>query len=419
MHFATGFFLAVTGRSYRQEDLNFTVALPARKQPEGNYALLNLREHLVESGRISDSMEPRELHLLRTHLQAVADNDDAVYPMFAKKAGFGSDYSASSSILVGRSKDNDGFLGQFVKSVLERSVDGQAILRFTENWLSSKDATMDELLAPLLEDEAEDVDLSKIAEEKLGRVEPARLDRVSDINAAETAAIRRLCENCSDMPVEFRLRYLIIGLGCWVASYLRRSTLSEGASGMPLLADMTGGGSLRMREQSRWSYTRFRESVIERFVRLAETDAFADCQDAWEWVQSELDGRPKVEEFFRELLIRNGLAQPRGGSVNSKHIELQPDTLAMLTLSVIGQDEGPVPLPEFFERMSADWGLCFGGRPKDADELAAHGYFGLDEKTDLTANVEATTELLINLGLARKYSDGLVLCQTAYSAATS
>ena len=115
-----------------------------------------------------------------------------------------------------------------------------------------------------------------------------------------------------------------------------------------------------MREQSRWSYTRFRESVIERFVRLAETDAFADCQDAWEWVQSELDGRPKVEEFFRELLIRNGLAQPRGGSVNSKHIELQPDTLAMLTLSVIGQDEGPVPLPEFFERMSADWGLCFG-----------------------------------------------------------
>ena len=170
-----------------------------------------------------------------------------------------------------------------------------------------------------------------------------------------------------------------------------------------------------MRDQSRWSYSRFREIVVDSFAALSETSAFEDCQEEWEYVKSELQGRPKVEEFFRELLIRNGLAQPRGGRVNAKHFELQPDTFAVLALSLIDNKEGFVPLPEFFERMFTTWGLCFGGRSTDAEALTSHGYFGLDEKSDLSANVEATTDLLIDLGFAHKYSDGLVLCEIGNS----
>lgn len=415
VHFATGFFLAVTGRNYKQRDLNFTIALSARKEPEGKYALAALREHLIEAGRIAGSIEARELHLLRSHLHAVADNDDAVYPMFGAKAGFGSDYSSSSAQLVSRTKDNDGFLGQFVKSVLEKSPDGMAILHAAETWLKTQGATTDELLAPLLDPESEEMDLSHVSVTKLGEVEVDRLENISNLLALETAAIRKLCDNCARLPVESRLRNLVIGLGCWVASYFRRFRFNTLDSPLPLLVDMTNGASSRMREQSRWSYSRFRETVVDSFAALAETSAFADCQEAWEYVQRELQGRPKVEEFFRELLIRNGLAQPRGGRVNAKHFELQPDTFAVLALSIIDKDEGLVPLPDFFERMFTTWGLAFGGRSTDADALTSHGYFGLDERSDLSANVESTTDLLINLGFARKYSDGLVLCEIGNS----
>lgn len=410
VHFATGFFLAVTKKNHKQRNLNYTVALPARKEPEGKYALAVLREHLAEEGIISDSFEASDLHLLRTHLQAVADNDDAVFPMFGKKAGFGSDYSASSARLVSRLKDNDGFLGQFVKSVFEHSDEGRKVLKSVETWLFNDQSATDELLAPLLDDEFEEVDLAEIAQSRLGSSPEDRIESVANLLVRETEAIRNLCENCADIPVEVKLRFLMIGLGCWVTSYLRRSNLPENTNPLPLLLDMTGGASSRMREQSRWSYTRFRETVVDGFAGLAESQTFDHCQAAWEWVRTELDGRPKIEEFFRELLIRHGLAQPRGGRVNVKHFELQPDTLAVLSLSVLGKGEEMVPLPEFFARMFETWGVCFGGRSIDADMLTAHGYFGLDEKTDLTANVDATTELLVDLGFAQKYSDGLVLC---------
>jgi hypothetical protein len=410
VHFATGYFLAVTGKNYKQRDLNYTVALPARKEPEGKYAIEALHDHLKEAGKIDPSLSHHDLHSLRIHLQAVADNDDAVYPMFGKKPGFGSDYSASSARLVSRTKDNDGFLGQFVKSILELSEDGREILHKTEEWLSGTDTTSDRLLAPLLDGEAETTNLAEQAEAKLGPLDQERAQRISILLASETKAVCRLCSNCDSLPVEAKLRYLIIALSFWVTSYLRRVTFKEEQKIPPLLVDMTGGKSIRMREQSQWSYTRFRECVIAYFMRLAEAGAFEQCQTAWDYVRDELDGRPKVEEFFRELLIRNGLAQPRGGRVNTKHFELQPDTLAVITLTLMLKSEEPVALPEFFERMYNTWGLCIGGRTKDADVLAAHGYSGIDEKSDLIPNVEATTNLLSSLGLARRYSDGLVLC---------
>ncbi len=410
VHFATGFFLAVTGQNYKQRDLNYTVALPARKEPEGNYTLSALQDHLTAAGKLPQSFSPRDLHLLRTHLQAVVDNDDAVYAMFGEKPGFGSDYSACSARLVSRTKDNDGFLGQFVKSIFERSQDGQEILRLTKSWLTAGETATDWLLSPLLDEEGEDVDLAEKARTKVGDIGDDRANHVAQLLACETKAIRTLCENCDSLPPERRLRYLMVGLGCWVTAYLRRLSFTADQL-LPLLVDMSAGLSSKMREQSRWSYTRFRESVVASFGSLAEQGIFDDCQTAWEWVKAEYGGRPKIEEFFRELLIRNGLAQPRGGRVNAKHFELQADTLAVVVLSVLSRSEDVVALPELFGRLFATWGLCFGGRSADADLLAAYGYFGLDEKSDLSPNVEATTELLVDLGFARKYSDGLVLCE--------
>ncbi len=123
-------------------------------------------------------------------------------------------------------------------------------------------------------------------------------------------------------------------------------------------------------------------------------------------------GRPKFEEFYRELALRSGLAQPRASRVPAKHFEPQPDTLRVLALSVLPVADGFLPLPKLLDRLYAVWGLVFGGRPQDAELLGQLGYVGLDQDRDLTPNATALIELLSDLGLATQFSDGLVMCHS-------
>jgi hypothetical protein len=85
-HFATGFFVALLGRNYRNEILNNVVAFTDGKDLTGNYALDNLHPELVRSGKMASGVSKRELHTLRKHLRCLAANDDAVFPAYAGKA---------------------------------------------------------------------------------------------------------------------------------------------------------------------------------------------------------------------------------------------------------------------------------------------------------------------------------------------
>ena len=96
---------------------------------------------------------------------------------------------------------------------------------------------------------------------------------------------------------------------------------------------------------------------------------FDDCKAAWKHIQDNMAGRPKFDEFFRELTLRSGVAQPRASRIASKHFELQPETLRVAVLSVIPLSEGMIPITESLERFYKTWGLCFGGRPEDATLL--------------------------------------------------
>jgi len=409
-HFATGFFLALTGKNYKQKSLNYTVALPAKKEPEGKYRLADLEEHLSDEGIVGQGITSRDIHLIRTHLQSVADNDDAVYAMFGKKAGFGSDYTVADARMISRLKDNDGFSGEFVKSVLEQSADGKKVIRLVTQWVSDADTVSGALIAPLLNEESNETDLSAQQASKTGRLSTDIIRGLAKELSIETRAVLQLCQNCEFMPTESRLRRLVIALGCWISAYLRRVASKTAAHPLILLCDMSNGESKRLREQSRWCYTRFRETLVSSFASLAELGRFEDCEEAWEWVAQNQDGRPKIEEYYRELLLRNGLAQPRGGRIAVKHFELQPDTLTVLALTVLSKEEEMVPLPEFLEKLFSVWGLCFGGRNLDENILVERGYTGLDQAGDLSPNTESLVTLLVDLGLATRYSDGLVMC---------
>jgi hypothetical protein len=409
-HFATGFFLALTGKNYKQRSLNYTIALPAKKEPEGKYRLADLSEHLSSQGMVGQAITPREVHLIRTHLQSVADNDDAVYAMFGKKAGFGSDYTVADPRMISRLKDNDGFSGQFVKSVLEQSAAGKKVICQVTQWISAAETVSGALLGPLLNEESDETDLSDQHTTKCGQLSEDLIKKLANDLSDETRALLRLCENGEFMPTESRLRLLVIGLGCWISAYLRRVASAAAEHPLILLCDMSNGDSHRLREQSRWSYTRFRETLVSSFSSLAELGRFEPCEEAWEWVAQNQDGRPKIEEYYRELLLRNGLAQPRGGRIAAKHFELQPDTLTALALSVLSKEDELVPLHEFLDRLFSVWGLCFGGRNLDDNMLVELGYTGLDQAGDLSPNTESLVTLLVDLGLATRYSDGLVMC---------
>lgn len=409
-HFATGFFLALTGKNYKQRTLNYTIALPAKKEPEGKYRLSDLADHLSSEGIVGQAIAARGVHLIRTHLQSVADNDDAVYAMFGKKAGFGADYTVADPRMISRLKDNDGFSGQFVKSVLEQSADGRKVIRLVTQWISKADSVSAALLTPLFNEENEETDLSHEHEEKLGKLNEEVFGQLAHSLGKETQAVLGLCQNCELMPTEARLRFLVIGLGCWISAYLRKCAAETFETQLILLCDMSNGDSPRLREQSRWSLMRFRETLVASFARWAEMGRFDECREAWEYVIKEHEGRPPIEEYYRELLLRIGLAQPRGGRITTKHFELQPDTLRVLSLSVIRKDEGMIPLPDFLDRLFSVWGLCFGGRNLDENVLVEMGYTGLDQASDLSPNTESLVALLVDLGLATRYSDGLVMC---------
>jgi hypothetical protein len=412
VHFATGFFISLFGRKFRNELLNNVVASADGKDHSGNYALENLYQTLQTAGKISSSIGVRELHTLRKHLRCLANNDEAVFPVYSKKPGFGSDYSTASDAMLTSTKDNDGFTGHFVRTILDESPEGKAVLTFARTWMQQHQAPLRQIYQPLLSEDYDEVDSEERYSGKLGELDSKRRKQVAKMMSAQTKALLNLCTNTDSLAAsETRLRFLIIGLCVWLFRYLLNEAFSVTQEQFVMFADTCGDRGSRVREQSRWSYARLREALIGVFAAFADSGRFEDCENAWIYMCEHMDGRPDLEQFYGTIALRSGLSQPRGNAI-PKHFEPQPDTLRVLVLSVLPSSEGMIPITELLIRLFDTWGLVFGGRPEDAELLGSLGYTGLDQDRDLTPNVEALISLLAELGLATRFSDGLVMCHS-------
>jgi hypothetical protein len=412
VHFATGFFVALFGRQYRTKLLNNVVAVNDGKDPVDDYALPALHSLLAADKILADGIDQQALHALRKHLRCIANNDEAVFPIYGVKE-FGCDYSTASQHILTSTRDNDGFAGYFVHSVLEATNEGKAILELANGWMTQDDAPLRRVFEPLLSDDAQDIDAAGKYSAKLGEMSVKRIKQVAKRMSSQTTAILTLCRNADKLVAsETKIRFLVVGLCLWLFRYLFQETQAPGADGVLLLADVTGDSASRVRAQSRWSYARGRETIATAFSRFSEDGRFEDCELAWQYVLKDLNGRPKFEEFYRELAVRSGLAQPRSSRVTAKHFEPQPDTLRILILSVLPVEHGVITLEEALERLFNTWSVVFGGRDADADLLSQRGYSGLDQDRDIVPNAAALVELLSDLGLATRYSDGLTVCHS-------
>ena len=414
-HFASGFFIALTGRVYANEVLNKVAVIRATKGLQEGYTAEDVFARLRNDGVIAESVAQADVELLRVQANGVVNNDDAMFPAFRPYRPPGNDYTFLSPRMLTDSARTDGFAGFFVFTVLDETESGKAVLDAGRTLADEPPGTLEQLVEPLLADDEPLVrELRENYESDFGVLDPARVAAIAADMETETEAIERLCANMQDYSHYKKIRFYILGLLAWLMSYMLK-TASNRPSAKPLLFfDFTGRKEGRIRSQSQACYARLRETVRRSYREFAACDRF-DSDPIAMGVFSPKKRPDEVdfkflEEHFNDLALRMGYIQPRASQVPLKHFELQPDTLRVLMLSVPGIETGnAIPLNDVCERLGETWNVVVGTLRRDLEALREQDYFGFDEE-DLRHNTAAFAHRLKSLNMAFEPSDGLVLC---------
>ena len=412
-HFASGFFLALTGRVYSNELLNQVAVTKANRGLVGGYAPEAVFQHLQDKKLIADRMTQAEVELLRIQVNGVVNNDAAMYPAFKPYRQAGNDYTFISSRLLTSARRTDGYAGYFVATVLAATAAGTAVLDFARKVADESPGTLERFVNPLLADaDAEPFELVAKYERNYGELDSTRMSRVAGKMRAQTDALARLCENLSEYSHYRRIRYVVLGLLAWLMNYLLAT--AAGRRDRTMLFDFVGEKDGPIRSQSRACYARLRETVRRAYLDFAAADGFTDNPvDKGVFARTDRPDEQNfrfLEEHFGDLALRMGYAQPRASRVSQKHFDLQPDTLRVLLLTVLDEDPASaVTFDDVCGRLRDTWSIVVGGSGDDYEALRKQGYFGFDE-ADLERNAVAFAERLKGLNLAIEPSDGLVLC---------
>ena len=422
-HFASGFFIALIGEVFTNELLNHVAVIKANKGLLGPYLPEQVEARLKSENLVPEGMTQSAIELLRVQINGVVNNDDAMYPAFTPYRPKGNDYSFLSRRLLTTENRTDGYAGFFVASVLETTEVGRSILETGRTLATAPARTLEQLIEPLLAAEVGiKQDIREKYEANFGELTPERLAKVASQMEAETDALARMCRNAEKYSHYKRVRFYVLGLLAWLMNYLTKTATDEAFGPPRMFFDFSGEKDTRTRLQSKVCYARLRETVGQAYRRFAAAGRF-DPDPIAERVFNKRARKGQVldddydfaflETHFSDLALRMGYAQPRASRVNEKHLELQPDTLRVLMLSVLCENpHDALPLEDVCARLANTWGVIVGGRHKDLSSLRNHGYFGFDEE-DLRANAAAFISCLKSLNLAAEPSDGLVLCSTA------
>ena len=413
-HFASGFFISLTDEIYSDELLNKVAVIKANKGLQEEYTPEKILDRLRSDSLIADSVTPAEVEMLRIQVNGVVNNDAAMFPAFRPYSAKGNDYTFISPRLLTKANRTDGYAGHFVATILAATDAGRAVLDFARLVADEPTGALERLVSPLLVDsEAECSGLAAKYEGNYGELEIERVDQVAVTMQAQTEALSRLCKNVVGYSHYRQIRYLILGLLAWLMAYLLRTPASRAAKPV-LLCDFVGGSDGPIRLQSQTCYSRLRETLRRAYQDLADAGHFSVNpieQRVFAQANQNDEGDFRfLEEHFGDLALRMGYAQPRASRVPQKHLELQPDTLRVLMLSILDHNaQSPIRFDEACDRLRDTWSIVLGGSGTDAETLRHQGYFGFDE-VDLRSNAEAFAERLKSLNLAIEPSDGLILC---------
>lgn len=416
-HFASGFFLALTGEAFANELLNKVAVIRTNRGLQQDYTAESVLHRLREDGLIAPAVAQPDVELLRVQVNGVVNNDSAMYPAFRPYRPKGNDYTFVSPRVLTTANRTDGFAGLFVFTILDQIDSGRAVLDAGRALAAEPQGALEQLIDPLLEEETPQTpELLESYECDFGVLDSARVARIAANMQAETEALMRLCTNMQGYSHYKKVRYYVLGLLAWLMSYLLK-TASPERSGTPLMFfDFMDDRNGRIRSQSQACYARLRETVRRSYSEFAACGRF-DSDPIAQGLFSPKT-RPEDTDFaflethFSDLALRMGYIQPRAFQVRLKHFEFQHDTLRVLMLSILDVDAGTaIALDEVCRRLGETWSVMVGALGDDLEALRDQDYFGFDEE-DLQYNTTAFSEHLKSLNMAFEPSDGLVLCST-------
>ena len=405
VHFATSFLLALTGRYYRLEYLNkASVPKTAPRNANDEYPSDRLHPLLVDRGTLDPSVDLEAFRTLRAHLNAAYNNDGAALSaVYRPYSTFGADYSAPSTRYISDRSKNHGYSGSFVLSVLEATAAGREALERIRRLLELPPPPLAAFGAPLLDDVYEE--WSDKHDELYGEIDAGRLARIGSGMEDCTIALGRLAASLERLQSNYSMRYVVLGLCCWLFAYLLR----QGSDSSLLLVDALQGDNPRIRAQSRASYARALDLFSSSYDRAFKDGNGSGIQgNDWNVFAGSAEARQILDDHFRDLGVRIGIVQPRSAVAKHKHVELQADTLRVLAYSLLEKDR-VLTLPEFAAQLRRTWSIVVGAEGTDGDVLRANRFGPLDQDEDLLPNATAFQALLVRLGLAVEPSDGLTL----------
>lgn len=167
------------------------------------------------------------------------------------------------------------------------------------------------------------------------------------------------------------------------------------------VADLTLSGRARDQERKRRnvldacrSYAAGGATILDALVL-----ALADL------AHEELTATPF--DFARAIGVRSGLLAPRGNRAVKKRYAPSAEVIEVLLASVLGAGE-EVDLATLAARWWDRYRILVGARSSDAAELAAFSITDASAE-DLGRNADALRDLLLALGYARSYADGVTV----------
>ena len=416
-HFASGFFIALTGQVYANELLNKVAVIRANKGLRQGYTAEDVLAKMQADGLVARTMTQADVELLRVQINGVVNNDAAMYPAFGPYRPKGNDYTFISPRVLTTANRTDGFAGLFIFTILGETVSGMAVLDAGRALAAEPQGVLEQLVEPLFEDEDPETRVLRESYERdFGVLDQARIAAIAADMQAETDALQRLCANMQGYSHYKKIRYYVLGLLAWLMSYLLKRASPEQSQTPLMFFDFMGERDGRIRSQSQACYARLRETVRRSYSEFAATGRF-DPDPISKGLFSPKT-RPEDTDFkflethFSDLALRMGYIQPRASRVRQKHFELQPDTLRVLMLSILESDAGnAITLDGVCERLGETWSVVVGALGSDLEALRDQDYFGFDEE-DLRHNTAAFSQHLKSLNMAFEPSDGLVLCST-------
>ena len=177
-HFASGFFMALSGGVHANELLNKVAVTKANKGLLEEYAPEERSgSRLRKDKLIAETMTQADVELLRIQVNGVVNNDDAMYPAFRPYRPKGNDYTFISPRVLTRANRTDGYAGHFVATVLAATRAGREVLEFARAVSAESPGTLEHFLNPLLpHGEGESAELAENYGGKYGELTPARIE---------------------------------------------------------------------------------------------------------------------------------------------------------------------------------------------------------------------------------------------------